>query len=177
MHLNSDFDVVFVLNQDINEQNHKFITRWIKRIIHLLSIQSYSGTLYRLDTQLRPNGNSGTAIVSKSNFENYQRNEAWLWEHAALIKSRAVFATAKQKQWFKQLRSEVLCQKRNPQTVDKELTEMAQKLKQLGNKNHQQEFEIFGNILKQAHDNPQIIDAVVTNPQDNKLKLDKSIGF
>ena len=177
MHLQSDFDIVFILSQKITDNNHKFIRRWIKRIIHLLSTTTYSGSLYRLDTQLRPNGKSGAAIVTKSNFENYQLKQAWLWEHAALIKSRAVYATKSQQQWFDDLRNKVLCKKRNPQTVDIKLTEMAQKLNLIGNRNHQQEFKYLGNILKQAHDKPKILDNLVTNQHNNKLKLDKSINF
>lgn len=175
MHLNSDFDLVFILNQDIDVNNHKFIMRWIKRIIHLLSIQTYNGSLYQLDTQLRPNGNSGTAVVTQQSFEEYQRHEAWLWEHAALIKSRAVYATETQRRWFKQLRNDILCQTRNPQTVDKELTEMAEKLNQLSHKNHQQEFDFMGNILKNAHKNPEVLKNTISNPQNTKLKLDISI--
>ncbi|VAW34547.1 Glutamate-ammonia-ligase adenylyltransferase, partial [hydrothermal vent metagenome] len=108
MHLQSDFDLVFILNQDITTTNHKFIMRWMKRIIHLLSIKTYFGSLYQLDTQLRPNGNAGAAIVTQSNFETYQLNDAWLWEHAALIKSRAVYANKEQKYWFQNLRKQVL---------------------------------------------------------------------
>lgn len=173
MHLDSDFDLVFVLNQNISDNNHKFIMRWIKRIIHLLSIQTYNGSLYQLDTQLRPNGNSGSAIVTQSSFENYQLKEAWAWEHAALIKSRAVYATDSQTLWFNGLRKQVLCQQRDPCVVDKELRGMAEKLNQLGNKNHQQEFEQLGNILKQAHISPEIINHIYhTEPQS---KLDQSI--
>jgi glutamate-ammonia-ligase adenylyltransferase len=175
MHLDSDFDLVFILNQDIRDNNHKFIMRWIKRIIHLLSIQTYNGSLYQLDTQLRPNGNSGSAIVTQSSFENYQLKEAWIWEHAALIKSRAVYATDSQTQWFNTLRKQVLCQPRDPIIVDKELREMAEKLNQLGNKNHEQEFSILGEILKNAKKEPELIDNIAINPQVIKLKLDKSI--
>jgi len=176
MHLNSDFDIVFILDKAITDDNYKTLMRWIKRIIHLLSIQTYSGTLYPLDTQLRPNGKSGAAIVTKSNFENYQLNEAWTWEHAALIKTRAVYATDAQEKWFKQLRKQALCQIRDPQTVNKELIEMAEKLNQQSKKDHQKEFALLGNILKQAHDNPDITDELFTQTPSIKNKLDKSIN-
>ncbi|MBL4660684.1 MAG: hypothetical protein JKY19_10025 [Alcanivoracaceae bacterium] len=177
MHLQSDFDIVFILNQTITDDNHRFIMRWIKRVILLLAIPTHAGSLYQLDTQLRPNGKSGTAVISQNNFENYQLNDAWLWEHAALIKSRAVYASKAQQQWFNKLRKQVLCQKREPNTVDRELIEMAQKLDSLGDKGHQQDFEILGNILKQAHRQPSVIanlDQLFSNNR-NKNKLDMSI--
>jgi glutamate-ammonia-ligase adenylyltransferase len=174
MHLNSDFDLVFVLASDINDNNHKFVMRWIKCIINYLSIQSYSGKLYQLDTQLRPNGQSGAAIVSRSNFENYQKNEAWTWEHAALIKTRAVYATESQKNWFKTLRCEVLTQKRQAQKVNDELNEMAIKMKQL-DKNHHNEFIELGEILTKANSNPELIYSLKRDWQKITQKLDQSI--
>ncbi|MFK8013725.1 MAG: hypothetical protein AB8B80_16920 [Marinicellaceae bacterium] len=175
MHLNSDFDLVFILDQNINDDNHKFIMRWIKRIIHLLSIKTYSGSLYDLDTQLRPNGKSGAAIVTKSNFENYQLNQAWLWEHAALIKSKVIIATKSQQKWFKELRKRILCKQRNPTHVSEELGEMAKKLDLIGNNNHHQEFKFLGQILIKAHNNSKMIDNIQINKGVIKSKLDYSI--
>ena len=178
MHLQSDFDIVFILDHEINDNNHRIVMRWIKRIIHLLSIQTYSGTLYKLDTQLRPNGKSGAAIVTKTSFEDYQRNEAWLWEHAALIKSRAVYATKNQRQWFEKLREQILCQKREPSIVNKELTEMAERLRSHGKTNHQQEFKDLEKILIHAHEDSSIIKNIMTISNEVsrvKSKLDRSI--
>ncbi len=174
MHLKSDFDLVFVLATEINHDNHRFVMRWIKRIIHFLSIQSYSGNLYQIDTQLRPNGQSGAAVVSKTNFENYQRHEAWTWEHAALIKTRAVYATSKQEKWFNALRKEILTQKREPQKVKKDLEEMAQKMQQL-DKNHHNEFNQLAEVLIKAHKNPSLINSLEIDLQEVTIKLNQSI--
>ncbi len=175
MHLNSDFDVVFILNQTINDDNHRFIMRWIKRIILLLSIPTYSGSLYQLDTQLRPNGKSGATVISQNNFENYQKHEAWTWEHAALIKSRAVYASTKQKQWFINLRENILCKERDHDKVDQDLNNMADKLNQMGRKNHQCEFDYLGHILKNAHTEPELIQAIYSQSDSAQHKLDRSI--
>jgi glutamate-ammonia-ligase adenylyltransferase len=122
MNLDSDFDIVFVFDSEITEDNHRFVMRWVKRIMHLLTTQSYSGYLYKLDTQLRPNGNSGATIVTANNFEDYQLNHAWVWEHAALIKTRTVYATEQQKLWFNEVRIKALCRPRNAETVHSELS-------------------------------------------------------
>jgi len=168
MHLNSDFDLVFVLASDINDNNHKFVMRWIKCIINYLSIQNYSGSLYQLDTQLRPNGNSGTAIVSRSNFENYQINHAWTWEHAALIKTRAVYATSSQKQWLNNFRTNILTQKRDADKVMKDLAQMAKKMKQLG-KQHDSEFILLGKILTEQNKDSHYLNLL----HDSTKKLDR----
>ncbi|VAW47878.1 hypothetical protein MNBD_GAMMA03-857, partial [hydrothermal vent metagenome] len=94
-------------------------------------------------------------------FETYQLNDAWLWEHAALIKSRAVYANKEQKYWFQNLRKQVLTKKRDARTVDLELDKMAHKLNKQGNKEHQKEFAKLGQILKQAHTQPEIIDDII----------------
>ncbi len=174
MHLNSDFDLVFVLAGDIKDENYKFIMRWIKRIIHFLSIQSYSGNLYQLDTQLRPNGKSGAAIVSQSNFENYQKNEAWTWEHAALIKTRAVYATPEQQKWFNTLREEILTQKRDASKVNNDLEEMTKKM-QLLDKKHHNEFKQLSKVLIQANKNPEIINSIAIDLKKITTKLNQSI--
>ncbi len=174
MHLNSDFDLVFILAQEINDENHKFVMRWIKRIIHFLSIQSYSGSLYQLDTQLRPNGQSGAAIVSQNNFETYQKIQAWTWEHAALIKTRAVYATKPQKHWFKSLRKEILTQKREAIKVRKDLDKMAQKMQQM-DKNHHNEFNQLSEILINANNNPKLIYTIKRDWRKTTLKLNQSI--
>ena len=175
MHLNSDFDLVFVFSQDISDNNHKFIMRWIKRIVHFLSIQSYSGNLYQLDIQLRPNGHSGVAIVSQVNFESYQKNQAWTWEHAALVKTRAVYATASQRNWFNTLRKEVLTKKRHAEKVKKDLAKMTQKLQAL-DKNHSDEFATLGNILIAANANPKLIDSNLFDLEKITTKLFHSIN-
>ena len=175
MHLKSDFDIVFIIDKTITDDNHKTLMRWIKRIVHLLSIQTYSGTLYKLDTQLRPNGKSGAAVVTKNNFENYQINDAWTWEHAALIKTRTVYASTEQQTWFAHLRKKVIQKKRNPQLVDQELSEMAKKLYLQNTNDHQQEFTLLGNILKQAHENPKMMDSVFISTHISLSKLNQSI--
>ena len=176
MHLDSDFDIVFVFDKEINEANHRFVMRWIKRIMHLLTAQTYSGCLYQLDTQLRPNGNSGAAVVTANNFEDYQLHHAWIWEQAALIKTRTVYATKEQQQWFNKVRVKSLCRPRDADTVFLELNEMAIKLENQSNKNHQKEFKELAEILIRAHISPHIIDKYHQLFDSNhQKKLEQSI--
>jgi glutamate-ammonia-ligase adenylyltransferase len=40
--------------------------------------------------RLRPSGASGLLVSSFEAFERYQREDAWTWEHQALVRARAV---------------------------------------------------------------------------------------
>ncbi|MEO1267142.1 MAG: hypothetical protein AAFX99_03525, partial [Myxococcota bacterium] len=61
-----------------------------RRLIAFRTTRLASGQLYPIDTRLRPSGRQGTLVVSLRAFERYQRQEATLWEHQALIKARVV---------------------------------------------------------------------------------------
>ena len=54
-----------------------------------LSVPTASGPLYDVDARLRPGGAKGMLVVSLEAFEQYQRKEAWTWEHMALCRARA----------------------------------------------------------------------------------------
>ena len=59
-----------------------------------LSVPTAAGPLYDVDTRLRPEGAKGMLVVSLDAFEQYQREEAWTWEHMALCRARPVFGSA-----------------------------------------------------------------------------------
>ncbi len=160
MHIDSDLDLVFVLDiQPISGSERVFAQKWIRRIIHHLNSQMYNGKLYDLDMQLRPNGNSGALITTCSEFASYQEQEAWLWEHAAMVKSKPVFASKKQQEWHQEIRKQVLTQKRSYREVDEALDKMASKLsKTKKTSGHQGEFEIMSCVLKHAATNPEIVE-------------------
>ena len=113
----SDLDIVFV-HDDSGEDSHTdgdrplenavFFARLARRIIHFLSIQTTSGMLYEIDTRLRPSGQSGLLVTSLSALERYQREEAWTWEHQALLRARAVAGGERVREGFESLRQRVL---------------------------------------------------------------------
>ena len=95
----SDLDLVFMhgshgAHQETNGEppldNARFFMRLAQRLIHLLSMQTISGQLYEVDVRLRPRGRSGFLVTSMEAFKRYQRKEAWVWEHQALLRSRSV---------------------------------------------------------------------------------------
>src|SRR5690606_3345510 len=94
----SDLDLVFIHNADpaleTNGEkpidNLTYYTRLGQKIIHILNTSTLSGKLYDVDMRLRPSGNSGLLVASLKAFEKYQRDEAWTWEHQALVRARVV---------------------------------------------------------------------------------------
>ncbi len=71
-----------------------YFNRLASRVTAALSVPTASGPLYDVDARLRPGGAKGMLVVSLEAFEQYQRSEAWTWEHMALCRARPVFGSA-----------------------------------------------------------------------------------
>ncbi len=113
----SDLDLVFLHDSAGPQQetdgnppvdNERFFGRLVQRLIHFLTIQTSSGRLYEVDTRLRPSGKSGLLVTSLEGFFRYQTTEAWVWEHQALLRSRALAGSAAVCGGFERIRREVL---------------------------------------------------------------------
>lgn len=132
----SDLDLVFIhgaatnkfTNGDRSIDNNMFFTRLGQRIIHILSTRTASGMLYETDMRLRPSGNSGLLVASLTAFEHYQSEQAWTWEKQALVRARVVAGDAELAQRFAAVRSEILSEQREPQTLLNEVIEMRHKM-------------------------------------------------
>ena len=95
----SDLDLVFLHNSTTAGamtdgakplEHTMFLTRVVRRLVHFLTTRTASGELYEVDTRLRPDGKSGLLVSSIDAFERYQQENAWTWEHQALLRARAV---------------------------------------------------------------------------------------
>jgi [glutamine synthetase] adenylyltransferase / [glutamine synthetase]-adenylyl-L-tyrosine phosphorylase len=113
----SDLDLVFLhdstgAQQETNGSppldNERFFMRLVQRLIHFLSIQTSSGRLYEVDTRLRPSGRAGLLVTSLEGFRRYEASEAWVWEHQALLRSRALAGSRRVCAGFEALRREIL---------------------------------------------------------------------
>jgi len=113
----SDLDVVFlhdatgenqVTDGDKPLDNTMFFGRLVRRLVHFLTTQTGSGELYAIDTRLRPDGLSGLLVSSTDAFERYQEENAWTWEHQALLRARAVAGSEKIAIEFERVRHETL---------------------------------------------------------------------
>ncbi len=68
----------------------EWFTRLTKRLITALTAPTAEGVLYEVDMRLRPSGSQGPVATHIESFARYQREQAWLWEHLALTRARAV---------------------------------------------------------------------------------------
>ncbi|GLS90667.1 glutamate-ammonia-ligase adenylyltransferase [Psychromonas marina] len=133
----SDLDVVFLHDSDISGQtngrraidNQLFYFRLGQRIIHLFSARTNSGILYEIDMRLRPSGDSGPLVASMAGYEKYLRNDAWTWEHQALVRSRVVFSDEIMLSQFNQIRVALLSLPRDVSSLAKDVRDMRKKMR------------------------------------------------
>ncbi|WP_322615561.1 bifunctional [glutamate--ammonia ligase]-adenylyl-L-tyrosine phosphorylase/[glutamate--ammonia-ligase] adenylyltransferase [Pseudomonas sp. BIC9C] len=139
----SDLDLVFIHDGDPQAETDgpkpidgaQFFTRLGQRIIHLLTAQTNSGQLYEVDMRLRPSGASGLLVSSLGAFARYQENEAWTWEHQALVRARVLVGSQDVGQAFEKVRAAILGKPRDLPTLRQEVSEMRAKMRDnLGSK-------------------------------------------
>ena len=113
----SDLDLVFLHDSRGTAQqtdgeraldNAMFFGRLVRRLVHFLTTQTSSGIMYEIDTRLRPDGRSGLLVTSTDAFERYQIENAWTWEHQALLRARPVAGSASVSRDFARIRAETL---------------------------------------------------------------------
>ena len=93
--------------------------------------------------RLRPSGNSGLLVTSMTAFEKYQCEQAWTWEHQALLRARPVAGSESLTERFSQLRRAVLCRQRDRTDLRQQVVDMRNKmLSRLGSKACQEQFNL-----------------------------------
>lgn len=127
----SDLDLVFI--HDLPTSASQFLHRLVRRLLHVLTAPTYNGTLYEIDTRLRPSGNAGTMVSSLDAFNDYQQKQAWTWEHQALVRARPVAGDPDLAVRFQKMRRDLLCQPRERVELAEAVQSMRQKMRdQLG---------------------------------------------
>ncbi|KAB7615887.1 glutamine-synthetase adenylyltransferase [Amylibacter sp. SFDW26] len=94
----SDLDLIVIYdpaNQDSSDGKRplapaQYYARLTQALVTALTSPTGEGKLYEVDMRLRPSGRKGPVATSVKGFENYQRNEAWTWEHLALTRASVV---------------------------------------------------------------------------------------
>ncbi len=134
----SDLDLVFLHNssgvyQQTNGENTLenavFFARLGQRLVHLLAAHTRAGRLYEVDIRLRPSGKGGLLVQGLQRFDEYQRNEAWTWEHQALIRARGVAGDATVIAEFEQIRVDILRQAIKRETLREEVRNMRRRMR------------------------------------------------
>ncbi|MEM1235909.1 MAG: glutamine-synthetase adenylyltransferase [Pseudomonadota bacterium] len=98
LHSASDLDLILIYDAEGVEASdgprplatRPYFSRLTQALITALTAPMSQGRLYEVDMRLRPSGRNGPVATSVDAFENYQREEAWTWEHLALTRARPV---------------------------------------------------------------------------------------
>ena len=174
----SDLDLIFLHDCPVDVMTdgereidgRQFYLRLAQRIMHLFSTRTSSGILYEVDARLRPSGAAGMLVTSTDAFADYQKNEAWTWEHQALVRARVVYGDPQLNAQFDTIRRDVLTATREGPTLQTEVREMREKMRaHLGNK-HKDRFDIKADeggitdiefitqylVLRDAHSKPKL---------------------
>lgn len=139
----SDLDLVFLYDTTKGKttsgsrelDNGVFYTRMGQRMIHIMSTQTRAGELYEIDMRLRPSGASGMIATSLAGFEKYQQENAWTWEHQALVRARKVSGSDEVQKKYEQIRQQILTITREKAVLSEEVQAMRQKMRDnLGSK-------------------------------------------
>ncbi len=85
----SDADLLFIL-PDEDAGQLEFWRRVAERLIEMLSAATGDGTLFRVDTRLRPFGREGELVQLERSYLEYFSQRAETWEGIAYMKARAV---------------------------------------------------------------------------------------
>jgi len=135
----SDLDLVFLHNSDDAAStmtngprsiaDSLFYARLGQRIIHILTALTPAGVLYDTDMRLRPSGASGLLVTSLSSYALYQHQQAWTWEHQALVRARAVAGDAALRARFEEERRSVLAVERETQTLRRDIVDMREQMR------------------------------------------------
>jgi len=174
----SDLDLVFlhdcpmdVMTDGEREiDGRQFYLRLAQRIMHLFSTRTSSGILYEVDARLRPSGAAGMLVTTAEAFADYQKNEAWTWEHQALARARVVYGDPQLTVQFDAIRRDILLTPREGTKLQTEVREMREKMRaHLGNKQKDRfdlktdeggitdiEFIAQYLVLRYAHDKPKL---------------------
>jgi glutamate-ammonia-ligase adenylyltransferase len=147
----SDLDLVFLHDSHGAHQetdgvnlldNTRFFARLVQRLIHFLSVQTSSGRLYEVDTRLRPSGGSGLMVASLESFRRYQREEAWTWEHQALLRSRSVAGTERLRAAFEHERRDILINHVNRARLKGDVHKMRLRMRKELSKGNDRSFDV-----------------------------------
>jgi glutamate-ammonia-ligase adenylyltransferase len=142
----SDLDLVFLYQSEESDYAAQEVYALLaKRMINWLTAFTSTGSLFEIDTRLRPNGSAGFLVTNVRAFKKYQMREgdnaAWVWEHQALTRARFSAGNSEVGSEFDLIRSAVLSQKRNIDQLRTEILEMRRKV-HAGHPNGSGEFDL-----------------------------------
>ena len=96
LNVSSDIDLIYVFASAGKSDGKKaldntdYFTRVAQRITRMLGNVTADGFVYRVDTRLRPFGESGPLVMNLNGLEQYYLTQGRDWERYAMVKARAI---------------------------------------------------------------------------------------
>jgi glutamate-ammonia-ligase adenylyltransferase len=99
LNFSSDVDLIFAFPDSgrtpgsqgrSGVSNETYFSRLCQALIKLMGATTADGFVFRMDTRLRPFGDSGPLVMSFDSLEDYYQSQGREWERYAWIKARAI---------------------------------------------------------------------------------------
>jgi glutamate-ammonia-ligase adenylyltransferase len=127
--LASDADLVFVVATDTPQDEIVFWTHLAEKTIEVLSSYTSDGTLFAVDTRLRPGGHEGELVVTEDTLLHYISEKAMVWEGLTYLKaSPAVGNAALSRQVLSRLTERLMTRFGSEPDLEGELHRMRRRL-------------------------------------------------
>ncbi|KJZ20295.1 [protein-PII] uridylyltransferase family protein [Loktanella sp. S4079] len=132
----SDLDLIMIYDaQGVDASDgrrplatRQYYARLTQALVTALSAPMSEGRLYEVDMRLRPSGRQGPVATSYNAFLDYQREEAWTWEHLALTRARAVAGNPELAQEIEAFRVSLLADKGRGPSVLADVADMRRRI-------------------------------------------------
>lgn len=137
MTVSSDLDLVFLYDPaaagDTSDGEKplapsQYYARLSQRYISAVTAKTAHGQLYEIDMRLRPSGNAGPIATPLSGYMKYYGENAWTWEHMALIRARVVASAAPLRKKIEAGIREILLAPRDPEKLLRDIAQMRQRI-------------------------------------------------
>ena len=98
LNFGSDLDVLLVYDEGESDPPPEGFASYYSTLSQMLykltSEMTSAGYAYKIDTELRPEGDSGGLVLSVEGYEKYFQSRARIWEQQALVRARFVAGNA-----------------------------------------------------------------------------------
>ncbi len=144
----SDLDLVFLFDVEppvdaaMEPTLGYYHSRLAQRIMHVLNTTTRAGVLYETDIRLRPSGRSGTMVSSVRAFDEYQQQQAWTWEHQALVRSRMITGSDALVERFEAVRTAVLSRERDVDKLKHDVVDMRRRMTEANSRSTANQFDL-----------------------------------
>jgi [glutamine synthetase] adenylyltransferase / [glutamine synthetase]-adenylyl-L-tyrosine phosphorylase len=102
----------------------QYYARLTQRLVAALSAPTAEGALYEVDMRLRPSGRAGPVATRIDSFADYQKSEAWTWEHMALTRARMISGPDGLRQRIETIIREILTTARDREKLAADIVDM-----------------------------------------------------